>query len=67
MKSDERKIDIPPAQLVTLASSLALALTQKYSTADLITIRQFLSAVCSNISLYEFQSKNCGCEKDKNR
>lgn len=59
------KIDIPPEQLVALASSLALALSQKFGDCDLCTIRQFLGALCVNISLFEYQHKNCMAQKDK--
>lgn len=61
----ENKIDIEPAQLVGLASSLAICLAQKLSLDDLVTLRQFLSCLCSNLALFEFQYNRRMKGKDK--
>lgn len=63
--NDKIKLDIDAESLVSLASSLTLCLAHKYSLADLCVIRQFLSTICSNLSLYEFQQRLCQSTKDK--
>lgn len=51
----KRIIDLNPCELVSLACSISMFLFDKYEIEDLRTIRQFLSSICSNISLLEHQ------------
>ena len=60
------KLDtIQPSELVALASSLSICLGQKLSIADIATLRQFLSCLCSNLALFEYQHRNWHSGKDK--
>ena len=61
----EDKLDMSPNELVALASSLAVCLGQKLSMTDIATLRQFLSSLCSNLALFEYQHKNFIKGKDK--
>lgn len=53
-------------ELVALASSLAIALSQNFEMSELCTLRLFFSTLTSNLSLIEYQSKVCGPRKNDN-
>lgn len=61
----QSKLDIESCELVALASSLAICISQKYSSSDVCTIRQFLATLVSNLALIEHQDKYCKSFKDK--
>ncbi len=51
--------DFSPQELVALAGSLAIALNEKFDEKELSSIKCFLSALQSNLSLLDVHNKGC--------
>lgn len=52
---EKSKLDISGAELVSLASALAICFAQKYERGDLKRLRMFFSSIASNIAIIEFE------------
>ncbi len=59
----QNKINLSSSELITLASSMAICLSQKLSPSDLCLLRQFLSTLTSNLTLIEAKDKFCNFKK----
>jgi len=60
----KQKLNMKPEELVALASSLAITISQNFCFSDMCALRMFFSTIASNIALIEFQTKNV-CHDDK--
>ena len=58
MENQKLKLELSGAELVSLASSLAICFAKKYEKEDLCRLRLFFHAIASNISIIENQGLN---------
>lgn len=63
---NKQTLDMSAQELVALASSLAIALSQNFEMSELCTLRLFFSTLTSNLSLIEYQTKACRPRKEGN-
>ena len=53
----EKKIDLSGCELVSLASSLAICLSQKFCDEDLRKLRFFFNSISSNLAIIEAEGR----------
>ena len=53
----ERKINLSGCELVSLAGSLAICLSEKFCDEDLKKLRFFFSSVSSNLAIIEAEGR----------
>ena len=52
---DKSKLDMTGAELISLASALAITFAQKYDKGDLRRLRMFFSSIVSNLAVIEIE------------
>lgn len=60
MEECENRLDMSGDELATLALSLALCFSEKYSRKDVHKLRLFFQTIASNLCIIETE----GCRKD---
>ena len=55
MKDEGKVLDLTGAELVSLASSLAICFSKKYDKKSLNSLKMFFQSVATNISTIELQ------------
>lgn len=56
---EDGKIKLSGKEIVTLAASLAICLSEKYGREDIKKLKFLFSTLCANLSVIEHDRKDC--------